>query len=155
MIRVGPDHRASRWWASQYKVTIVFAGELAIRGFRSRSVVVGLKRKIDREAIGQGDRLFFGIGASVPYRHLIEDRNNGSKRLEEEIDWECFRCRDDTGAIDVEHEIEVMTRGYNDSVERYNSRLGQFPELLLAMTGDFNRAELVEPDSLVPQVSSV
>lgn len=48
--------------------------------------------------------------------------------------------------VALENEVALMRIGYNDSVERYNTRREQFPELLFTWLFHFPRAELFRTD---------
>lgn len=45
---------------------------------------------------------------------------------------------------EVENDIALMRQGYNDSVERYNTRIDHFPELFVARIAGFEKASLLE-----------
>ena len=44
--------------------------------------------------------------------------------------------------ITIENEVAFARAGYNDSVERYNTRIASLPEVILAQTFRFKRADL-------------
>ena len=49
----------------------------------------------------------------------------------------------------LENEVALMRSGYNDSVERHNTRIGQFPDLFLAKLFRFKEADLFHAEIAV------
>ena len=50
--------------------------------------------------------------------------------------------------IALENEISLMRQGYNDSVERHNTRIGQVPEVILAKTFGFEDESFFLPSEV-------
>ncbi|MGE3852902.1 MAG: LemA family protein [Planctomycetota bacterium] len=57
--------------------------------------------------------------------------------------------------IRLENEIALMRESYNQAVERYNSRIGQFPELFIALLCRFRAADFYKADFEVHEVPSL
>lgn len=57
--------------------------------------------------------------------------------------------------ITLENEVALMRQGYNDSVERHNTRIGRLPELLLARFFKYKEEQLLHADVTVRAIPKV
>lgn len=57
--------------------------------------------------------------------------------------------------VEVENDVALMREGYNQAVERYNTRMEQVPELFIARAGNFESAQHLQASLAVREVPKV
>ena len=57
--------------------------------------------------------------------------------------------------VTMENEIALMRQGYNDSVERHNTRIQRLPEVVLARLFRYQEAQLLHAEVAVRKVPKV